>query len=872
MEPPAGCQQETPVLTAAAAEFLSLIGLEELECCLFAETLQVVAAGDQAGGQWWAAVRWAPYERAGEPAQSCFLVQAGSRGRQDGVPCSSTLKAYVTPQLETLEQEEQEHLQLRAHAVERRTHIVSHQHGMTVTKMLQEQEGEPKCQSFSYSCDEVRGLLLEGASILLLRVLACRQAVPPSLTFPAIDAEGHLCTSSYRALGIQQQAVGSTEVKVFVIERAVHTSLGISTIWQSSFLPSGHLARRVQVGCPRLLLLQDESVLGEIGTGRGKLVPTSTGSPCPLSGSTVRNALPCLFAARWGPAPAHLPQTAPGLGGGHPAVLLVPGPEGLSGSLNRGQAQDYGTSGSPVSPQHPGIRDQTYLDELISIPKGSGPGFSFRKLWAFTGPGFLMSIAYLDPGNVESDLQCGAVAGFKLLWVLLWATVLGLLCQRLAIRLGVVTGKDLGEICYLYYPKVPRVLLWLMIEIAIIGSDMQEVIGTAIAFSLLSAGRIPLWGGVLITIVDTLFFLFLDKYGLRKLEAFFGILITIMALTFGYEYVLVRPGQVEVLKGIFLPYCPGCGREELLQAVGIVGAIIMPHNIFLHSSLVKTRAIDRSKKEAVQEANMYFLTESCLALFVSFLINLFVMAVFGEAFYRQRNEDMHNKCINSSVSHYASIFPANNETVSVDIYQGGVILGCYFGVVALYIWAIGILAAGQSSTMTGTYAGQFVMEGFLQLRWSRFARVLFTRSFAILPTVFVAAFKDVSHLTGMNDILNVLQSILLPFAVLPVLTFTSLRPLMQDFTNGLLGKVLMTLITGLVCAINVYFVVDFLPTLQGLGYYIPLGLLLAVYVAFIAYLIWTCSIAHGAWFLAWNHHSRFSFGVSLNPPALAGTR
>ncbi|XP_054066162.1 natural resistance-associated macrophage protein 1 isoform X2 [Rissa tridactyla] len=545
---------------------------------------------------------------------------------------------------------------------------------------------------------------------------------------------------------------------------------------------------------------------------------------------------------------------------------------GLAGSLNRGQAQTYGTGGSPVSLRHPATRDQTYLDELISIPKGSGPRFSFRKLWAFTGPGFLMSIAYLDPGNVESDLQCGAVAGFKLLWVLLWATVLGLLCQRLAIRLGVVTGKDLGEICYLYYPKVPRVLLWLMIEIAIIGSDMQEVIGTAIAFSLLSAGRIPLWGGVLITIVDTLFFLFLDKYGLRKLEAFFGLLIAIMALSFGYEYVVVRPGQAEVLKGIFLPYCPGCGREELLQAVGIIGAIIMPHNIFLHSSLVKTRAIDRSKKEAVQEANMYFLTESCLALFVSFLINLFVMAVFGEAFYHQRNEDVHNKCVNSSVSRYAGIFPANNETVSVDIYQGGVILGCYFGAVALYIWAIGILAAGQSSTMTGTYAGQFVMEGFLQLRWSRFTRVLFTRSFAILPTVFVAAFKDVIHLTGMNDLLNVLQSILLPFAILPVLTFTSLRPLMQDFTNGLPGKVLMTLITGLVCAINVYFVVDFLPTLRSPGYHIPLGLLLAGYVAFITYLIWTCSIAHGARFLDRGHHSRFSFGVSHDPPALAGTR
>ncbi|KFP84566.1 Natural resistance-associated macrophage protein 1, partial [Acanthisitta chloris] len=495
----------------------------------------------------------------------------------------------------------------------------------------------------------------------------------------------------------------------------------------------------------------------------------------------------------------------------------------------------------PMPPQHPGTQDQTYLDELISIPKGSRPGFSFGKLWAFTGPGFLMSIAYLDPGNVESDLQCGAVAGFKgphaALGGLPQPGARGL---HLGCRASLPGARSLCGFRHLTVPwplQVPRVMLWLMIEIAIVGSDMQEVIGTAIAFSLLSAGRIPLWAGVLITIVDTLFFLFLDKYGLRKLEAFFGLLITIMALTFGYEYMMVRPGQAEVLKGIFLPYCMGCGREELLQAVGIVGAIIMPHNIFLHSSLVKTREIDRTKKEAVQEANMYFLIESCLALFISFLINLFVMAVFGEAFYHQQNEDIHNKCVNSSMSHYADIFPTNNETVSVDIYQGGVILGCYFGAVALYIWAIGILAAGQSSTMTGTYAGQFVMEGFLQLRWSRFARVLFTRSFAILPTLFVAAFKDVSHLTGMNDLLNVLQSILLPFAVLPVLTFTSLSPLMQDFTNSLPGKVLMTLITGLVCAINIYFVVDFLPTLRGLEYYIPVALLLAAYVAFVAYLV-----------------------------------
>ncbi|XP_064142750.1 natural resistance-associated macrophage protein 1 isoform X4 [Loxodonta africana] len=395
-----------------------------------------------------------------------------------------------------------------------------------------------------------------------------------------------------------------------------------------------------------------------------------------------------------------------------------------------------------------------------------------------TGSGYLR-LAPLAKGLSLPSLQ--------LLWVLLWATVLGLLCQRLAARLGVVTGKDLGEVCHLYYPKVPRILLWLTIELAIVGSDMQEVIGTAIAFSLLSAGRIPLWGGVLITIVDTFFFLFLDNYGLRKLEAFFGFLITIMALTFGYEYVVARPAQGELLRGLFLPSCSGCGQQELLQAVGIVGAIIMPHNIYLHSALVKSREIDHTRRADIREANMYFLIEATIALFVSFLINLFVVAVFGQAFYHQTNQAAFNVCANSSLHDYAKIFPQNNLAVDVDIYQGGVILGCLFGPAALYIWAVGLLAAGQSSTMTGTYAGQFVMEGFLRLRWSRFARVLLTRSCAILPTVLVAVFRDLKDLSGLNDLLNVLQSLLLPFAVLPILTFTSMPALMQEFVNGLSG-------------------------------------------------------------------------------------
>ncbi|MCJ8750174.1 hypothetical protein PDJAM_G00259510 [Pangasius djambal] len=335
---------------------------------------------------------------------------------------------------------------------------------------------------------------------------------------------------------------------------------------------------------------------------------------------------------------------------------------------------------SSISPPEEQPNISTYFDEKVPVPDDVTQVFSFRKLWAFTGPGFLMSIAYLDPGNIESDLQSGAVAGFKLLWVLLGATIIGLLLQRLAARLGVVTGMHLAEVCHRQYPTVPRIILWLMVELAIIGSDMQEVIGCAIALNLLSAGRIPLWAGVLITIVDTFVFLFLDKYGLRKLEAFFGFLITVMAVTFGYEYVRVAPDQGALLKGMFVPYCQGCGAPQLEQAVGIVGAVIMPHNIYLHSALVKSRQVDRANKREVKEANKYFFIESCVALFVSFLINVFVVAVFAEAFYNKTNMEV------------------------------GVVLGCFFGPAALYIWAVGILAAGQSSTMTGTYSGQFVME------------------------------------------------------------------------------------------------------------------------------------------------------------------
>lgn len=509
----------------------------------------------------------------------------------------------------------------------------------------------------------------------------------------------------------------------------------------------------------------------------------------------------------------------------------------------------YSAITPPASPDLLEGNSQNYLDERIPIPDDSSTRFSFRKLWAFTGPGFLMSIAYLDPGNIESDLQSGAVAGFKLLWILLAATIIGLLLQRLAARLGVVTGMHLAEVCHRQYPKFPRIALWLMVELAIIGSDMQEVIGSAIALNLLSVGRIPLWGGVLITIVDTFVFLFLDKYGLRKLEAFFGFLILVMAVTFGYEYVTVKPDQGQLLKGMFVPYCQGCGTRQLEQAVGIIGAVIMPHNIYLHSALVKSRDVNRANKKEVKEANRYFFIEACLALFLSFLINVFVVSVFAEAFYNKTNEQVHEICLNNSSPH-ANLFPMNNKTLDVNIYKGGVVLGCCFGGAALYIWAIGILAAGQSSTMTGTYSGQFVMEGFLNLSWSRFARVLFTRSIAITPTLLVALFQDVERLTGMNDFLNVLQSMQLPFALIPILTFTSMTSVMHDFVNGLAWKIAGGVVIFIVCAINMYFVIVYVSSLGHVALYLVAAFISLAYLSFVGYLIWYCAVSLGVPYLS----------------------
>ncbi|XP_073035978.1 metal transporter Nramp3.1-like [Primulina eburnea] len=454
--------------------------------------------------------------------------------------------------------------------------------------------------------------------------------------------------------------------------------------------------------------------------------------------------------------------------------------------------------------------------ELESSDSSSVPLFSFKKLWLFTGPGFLMSIAFLDPGNLEGDLQAGAIAGYSLLWLLMWATAMGLLIQLLSARIGVATGRHLAELCREEYPYWAVVLLWFMAEIALIGADIQEVIGSAIAIQILSRGVLPLWAGVLITASDSFLFLLLENYGVRKLEAVFGVLISTMALSFAWMFADAKPSTKELIIGLLIPKL---SSRTVRQAVGVVGCVIMPHNVFLHSALVQSREIDPNKKGQVQEAINYYTIESTAALLVSFMINLFVTTVFAKGFYGSKQAD--------------SIGLVNAGQYLEEKYGGGL-----FPI--LYIWGIGLLAAGQSSTITGTYAGQFIMGGFLNLRLKKSLRALITRSCAIVPTIIVALVfnKSESSLDVLNEWLNVLQSIQIPFALIPLLTLVSKEQVMGVFKIGLTLERIAWTVAALVIFINGYLLLNFfLSEVDGLlvGFFVCAGTV--AYVVFILYLI-----------------------------------
>ncbi|KAI9201436.1 hypothetical protein LWI28_023550 [Acer negundo] len=472
-------------------------------------------------------------------------------------------------------------------------------------------------------------------------------------------------------------------------------------------------------------------------------------------------------------------------------------------------------------------RDKILVGDLDSSDVDSVPPFSWKKLWLFTGPGFLMSIAFLDPGNLEGDLQSGAIAGYSLLWLLMWATIMGLLIQLLSARIGVATGKHLAELCREEYPNWARLVLWFMAEVALIGADIQEVIGSAIAIQILSNGVLPLWAGVVITASDCFIFLFLENYGVRKLEAVFAVLISTMAISFAWMFGDTQPSGKELLLGILVPRL---SSKTIRQAVGVVGCVIMPHNVFLHSALVQSRNIDPSKKGRVQEALNYYSIESSVALLISFMINLFVTTIFAKGFY---GTDQANRIGLVNAGQYLQ-----------DKYGGGFLP-------ILYIWGIGLLAAGQSSTITGTYAGQFIMGGFLNLRLKKWLRALITRSCAIVPTIIVALVfnKTEASLDILNEWLNVLQSIQIPFALIPLLTLVSKEQVMGVFRIGPTVERLAWTVAALVIVINGYLLLDFfVAEVRGLlfGFLVCTGTV--AYVAFIVYLIARSDALPSTWF------------------------
>nr|AER41588.1 metal+transporter+Nramp6 [Oryza glaberrima] len=341
---------------------------------------------------------------------------------------------------------------------------------------------------------------------------------------------------------------------------------------------------------------------------------------------------------------------------------------------------------------------------------------AWKRFLAHVGPGFMVSLAYLDPGNLETDLQAGANHRYELLWVILIGLIFALIIQSLAANLGVVTGRHLAEICKSEYPKFVKIFLWLLAELAVIAADIPEVIGTAFAFNILF--HIPVWVGVLITGTSTLLLLGLQKYGVRKLEFLISMLVFVMAACFFGELSIVKPPAKEVMKGLFIPRLNGDGATA--DAIALLGALVMPHNLFLHSALVLSRKTPASVR-GIKDGCRFFLYESGFALFVALLINIAVVSVSGTACSSGNlSQEDADKCANLSLD--TSSFLLKNV----------------LGKSSAIVYGVALLASGQSSTITGTYAGQYIMQGFLDIRMRKWLRNLMTRTIAIAPSLIVS--------------------------------------------------------------------------------------------------------------------------------------
>jgi manganese transport protein len=376
----------------------------------------------------------------------------------------------------------------------------------------------------------------------------------------------------------------------------------------------------------------------------------------------------------------------------------------------------------------------------------------FRKILAFFGPAYLISVGYMDPGNWATDLAGGSQFGYALIWVLLMSNVMALLLQSLSARLGIVTQRDLAQASRETYPKFVNYILYFLAEIAIAACDLAEVLGMAIGINLLFG--IPLIQGVVITVLDTFLLLFLINKGIRKMEAFIIALVAIIGVSFVFEMIFAQPAIGEIAKGL-IPSLPN--EAALYIAIGIIGATVMPHNLYLHSSLVQTRKFDRSAK-GIKQALKYNFIDSTIALNLAFFVNAAILILAAATFYK------------NGLFEVAEIQDAHQLLAPM--------LGTKW---APILFAVALIAAGQSSTITGTLAGQIIMEGYLNFRIQPWVRRIITRLIAIVPAVIVITIFGESVTGKMLILSQVILSLQLGFAIIPLIHFVSDKSKMKGF-------------------------------------------------------------------------------------------
>ncbi len=408
-------------------------------------------------------------------------------------------------------------------------------------------------------------------------------------------------------------------------------------------------------------------------------------------------------------------------------------------------------------------------------------GSWWRKALAFAGPGYLVAVGYMDPGNWATDLAGGARFGYSLLSVILVSNLLAVLLQALAAKLGIATGRDLAQACRDHYSRRIGIALWLLAEVAITACDLAEVIGSAIALNLLFHIPIPI--GVGITAFDVLIVLLLQQRGYRRLEIVVITLIATIALAFVFELALAHPDTGAVLRG-FAPTPSILTDSAMLYiAISILGATVMPHNLYLHSSIVQTRRYEETPS-GKQEAVRYAILDSTVALTLAFFVNAAILVVAGATFHSSGHSD---------VAEIQDAYKLLTPLMGV----GG----------ASVVFALALLASGQNSTLTGTLAGQIVMEGFLSIRLRPWIRRLITRGIAIIPAGVVAVLYGESGTAKLLILSQVILSLQLSFAVVPLVQFTSDRAKMGEFANGRWLTGLSWAAAGLIIALNAWLLV-----------------------------------------------------------------